>query len=93
LPEAPNAGIITAVSLDVLQRHDWTGQPIRLGSMFTVTKGQHAVDCELWTHQLGWELFLTSRATLLQSQVCRAQADVLDTGEAWKAAMIDKGWR
>ncbi len=77
---------------DVLQRYAWTGEPIRLGSMFTVTKGRRTADCELWTHQLGWELRLTSGATLLQSQVCRAQEDLLGTHEAWKAAMIDRGW-
>jgi hypothetical protein len=30
---------------------------------------------------------------LLQSQFCRAQDDVLGIHEAWKAAMIDQGWR
>lgn len=84
---------MTAMPLDVLQRHVWTGQPIRLGSLFTVTKGRHTADCELWTHQLGWELRLTSGTTLLQSQVCRVQNDVLEMQEAWKAAMTDKGWR
>ena len=79
--------------LEMLQRHTWTGQPIRLGSMFTVTKGQRTADCELWTHILGWELRLKSGATLLQSQVCRAQDDVLGVAEAWKVAMVDKGWR
>jgi hypothetical protein len=42
---------------------------------------------------LGWELRLTGGATLLQSQVCRTQDDVLGVGEAWKTAMIDKAWR
>jgi hypothetical protein len=93
LPEAPNERTMTPMPPAVLQRHGWTGQPIRLGSMFTVTKGRHTADCELWTHVLGWELRLTSGATLLQSQVCRAQDDVLGTDESWKTAMIGKGWR
>ena len=78
--------------LNVLQRPDWTGEPVRLGPMWTLAKGRRTATCELWTHQLGWELKLASGATLLQSQVCRAQDDVLDTHEAWKAAMRAKGW-
>jgi hypothetical protein len=33
--------------LDALQRHAWSGEPIRLGSMFTVTKSRRTADCEL----------------------------------------------
>ena len=29
---------------------------------------------------------------LLRSQVCRSQDEILTTHEAWKAAMLDKGW-
>jgi hypothetical protein len=78
--------------LNVLQRPDWTGEPVRLGSMWTLAKGRRTAVCELWTHQLGWELKLASGATLLQSQVCRTQDDVLDAHEAWKVAMRSKGW-
>ena len=68
--------------LHVLQGPRWTGQPIRLGSMFTVTQARRSVDCELWTHVLAWELRLTSGATLLQSHVCDEQEDVLATHDA-----------
>jgi hypothetical protein len=30
---------------------------------------------------------------LLRSQVCRSTEEVLSTHEAWKVAMIEKGWR
>ena len=76
--------------LDVLQRYAWTGQPVHLGSMFTVTKGTRSADCELWTHQLGWELRADDRPGA--AAVCAAQDDVLDVGEAWRAALIGKGW-
>jgi hypothetical protein len=36
---------------------------------------------------------LTSGAGLVQSRVCRTQDDLLGTHEAWKGAMIDKGWK
>ena len=46
-----------------LQRAHWNGQPTHLGDLFRVTKVRgdkqfHAV-CELWTHNLGWEVRLT----------------------------------
>jgi hypothetical protein len=53
---------------------------------------RRAATCELWTHVLGWELRLITGATLLKSQVSRAQDDVLGTHVAWKAAMTEKGW-
>ena len=78
--------------MDVLQRYAWTGEPLRLGPVWTLHKGRRSATCELWTHQLGWELRLASGASLLQSQVCRTQDEVLSTHEAWKAAMQGKGW-
>jgi hypothetical protein len=30
--------------------------------------------------------------SLYRSQVCRSQDEVFDTSEAWKTAMMDKGW-
>ena len=46
-------------------------------------------------HQLGWEvrLLIGSQVEVVQTQVCRDQEEVLTTGEQWKAAMIEKGWR
>ena len=29
---------------------------------------------------------------LLRSQVCQSSREILDTHEAWKTAMIEKGW-
>ena len=29
---------------------------------------------------------------LLRSQLCHSSEEILDTHEAWKSAMIDKGW-
>ena len=91
LRESGKGRIITAMPLEVLQRQAWNGEPMRLGSMFTVHKRGRTATCELWTHILGWELRLITRATLLQSQVCGAQDDVLAAQEAWRMAMADKG--
>jgi hypothetical protein len=48
--------------------------------------------CHLTTHQLGWELRLDVEGLPQRSQVCRSSTEVLDTSEAWKAAMIEEGW-
>ena len=34
-----------------------------------------------------------AQAEVVQTQVCRTQEEVLSTGEAWKAAMGEKGWQ
>lgn len=55
-------------------------------------RGQLHATCELWTHQLGWELKLMISGELHRSAVCRSQDDVLTAGEQWKAALVEKGW-
>lgn len=62
------------------------------GETFRLTKGAKVAECELWSHQLGWELRLMAGGQFLQSQVCRTQDEVLDTSDAWKAGMAPKGW-
>ena len=44
---------------------------------------------------LGWEvrLLVGSQLEVVQTQVCRDQQEVLTTGEKWKAALVQKGWR
>ena len=46
----------------------------------------------LVSHPLGWELRRMT-SDLLRSQVCRSSEEFLDTHEAWKAAMMERGWR
>ena len=82
---------------DVLQRPDWVGPPAPLGEGWRLHKqicgrARQAV-CELWSHQLGWELRLViDGGELTRSQVCRSNDEILDTQEQWKAAMVGKGW-
>lgn len=70
--------------------------PVELAELFQLAKGNNRrVRCLIFTHQFGFELRLVfgSKAELLRSQVCRTDDEVLTTGEQWKAAMIEKGWR
>lgn len=54
-------------------------------------KGDKVATCLLVSNPLGWELRLMT-TDLLQSQVCRSSDEMLSTQEAWKAAMLSKGW-
>jgi hypothetical protein len=54
-------------------------------------KGDKVARCELWSHQFGWELRLMT-TDLRRSQVCRSSEEILNTHEAWRAAMLEKGW-
>src|SRR5262249_54939746 len=50
--------------------------------------------CELGKHVLGWELLLFVDASdLRRSAVCKTSDELLDTSEAWKSALVDRGWR
>lgn len=78
--------------MDVLQRPEWRGEPVSLGELFVLAKGERQARCRLLTHQLGWEFRLEVDDQLAQSQVCRDQEEVFSTGATWKAAMRGKGW-
>ena len=79
-----------------LRREHWNGQPTNLGDLFRVsrTRGDKQLQavCQLWTHNLGWEVRLEINGDLQRSEVFRSQDDVLIAGETWKAAMVEKGW-
>ena len=81
-----------------LQREHWNGQPTHLGDLFRVSKmrdekharrGVQAVE----RINLGWEVRLEINGDLQRSEVFRSQDDVLTAGEAWKAALLEKGWQ
>lgn len=79
--------------MEILQRPDWHGSPIDLGELFIVKKNGRQATCKLRSHQFGWELllFVGAQIEVVQTQVCRSQDEVFDTGEQWKRAMIEKG--
>ena len=67
----------------------------RGGELFCLHKNRREARAALFTHQLGWEvrLLVGSQLEVVQTQVCREQEEVLATGERWKAALVEKGWR
>jgi hypothetical protein len=69
--------------MEVLQRPDWHGSPFDLGELFIVKKNGRQATCKLRSHQFGWELllFVGAHIEVVQTQVCRSQGEVLDTGE------------
>ena len=49
--------------------------------------------CEVWTHEMGWELRLqVDGQGLLMSSLTRSCAEMLARVEEWHRAMIEKGW-
>jgi hypothetical protein len=79
---------------EVLRRDDWDGRLRQLGDWFVLAKGKRRARCAIQTHPLGWELRLLVEPgdELLQSEVCRTQEKVFATGDAWKEALLSKGW-
>jgi hypothetical protein len=62
------------------------------GLRFRSANGVQRAACQLWSHQFGWELWITIDGELHRSQVCRSQEEVLDMIDRWKAALLAKGW-
>ncbi len=71
-----------------------TGIPFAMSPSRSRNKSRD-FSCKLRSHQFGWALllFVGAQAEVVQTQVCRSQDEVLDTGDRWKAAMIEKGWK
>jgi len=80
------------MAVEVLQRERWSGDPTPAGRQVPTTQDRKSAECQLWSHQLRWELWLIAAGEFLQSQVCRSQDEVFDTSDQWKAAMVAKGW-
>jgi hypothetical protein len=66
------------------------------GFTFRKAKDEHVLTavCEVWTHEMGWELRLQIDGQgLLMSSVTRAGAEMLTRVEEWHHAMLEEGWR
>jgi hypothetical protein len=77
----------------VFQRPDWDGVPRQLDAWWTLTKGPHRATCQMFTHLFGFELRLIVKQQLVESRVCRTDAEILHTQEQWRTAMQAKGWQ
>jgi hypothetical protein len=74
------------------QREYWIDEQADLGDAWTLRKGDKVARCVLWSHLFGWKLKLTIADEFIRTQVCRSSEEILNTHEAWKAAMLEKGW-
>ena len=58
------------------------------------SKLRHYRSTQASPRSTGWDVRLVdSYLEVVQTQVCRDQEEVLTTGERWKAALAEKGWR
>jgi hypothetical protein len=76
-----------------LKRYDYYLGSQSLGDLWTLKRDALTMRCALATHRLGWELRLTAGASFSRSQVCRSEAEVLSTRDAWQAEAAGKGWK
>lgn len=79
----------------VFQRDRYDGVAREIAVWWTLcreaTKGEAA--CRMFTHIFGHELRLDVRGQLVESQVCRTDAEVLEHQERWRAGLEAKGWK
>ena len=82
----------------VPKREFWNNaEPERLPDQWRMTKakGDHTMTavCEVWTHEMGWELRLqVDGQGLLMSSLTRSGAEMLTRVEESHRAMLEKGW-
>jgi hypothetical protein len=77
---------------DKLKGYDFYQGPQSLGDRWTLSRGELTMRCALATHRLGWELRLTAGPSFSRTQICRSDAEVTRTAEAWQSEAKGKGW-
>jgi hypothetical protein len=76
-----------------LDRYDYYRGSKPLGDRWTLKRGALTLRCALATHRLGWELRLTSGASFSRTQICKTEADVSTTADAWREEALKQGWQ
>jgi hypothetical protein len=76
-----------------LDRYDYYRGPRPLGDRWALKRGTLTLRCTLATHRLGWELRLTSGASFSRTKICKTEADVSTTADAWQAEALKQGWQ
>lgn len=70
--------------------------PIRraeiLEDLWKVTKNDNTLRVELRTHPMGWEVCALVASQMHRTQVCKTEADVRSTSEAWLTEATTRGW-
>ena len=71
---------------------------MRGADLFTLRKcrgkTEHVAVCELWSHQLGWELKLVINGELQRTHVCRSEQELArhTAADVWKDALLKSTW-
>lgn len=74
-------------------RREFFDGPKRQTVVWVMRKGTRAVVCELWSHELGFELRLISEGDpMVRTQVCRAADELVRYQESWRLALEEQGW-
>lgn len=78
----------------VLRRDVWNGTPQLQATWWTLRRDRGELRCQMYSHELGWELRLESDSVELfpRTKVCRTENEVLDAQEAWRQLLETKGW-
>jgi hypothetical protein len=66
------------------QRENLKAPLKQLDDVFLMRKGDHVATCELWTHAFGWECRLFAGAEMIDTQVCRNDAEI----EAFREGVV-----
>lgn len=81
------------MAINVLPRHEWSGEPIELGDVWMLEKEGRRLVCRLLSHPLGWELRLEVDRELWQSQACKTENDLFSTAREWREQAESNGWQ
>ena len=70
-----------------------TAQPRLIAAAWRMRQGARAVECHVWSHDLGWDLRLLRDGELVQSQIARTLEDLVEVCGEWRREMTAQGWK
>ena len=82
----------TAEAMISLRPYDPIRRAQILSDLWKLTKNGKTLTVEVRTHPLGWELRAVIGLEMQRTQVCKSEAEVRTTSDAWREEAAAKGW-
>jgi hypothetical protein len=79
-------------SANVFNPPPWTGEPVLIATLWSLTKEQRKAVCTLWNHPQGAEVRLDVDGYDAPASLATRELEVLlDTADEWCAELVSKG--
>jgi hypothetical protein len=77
----------------MIPRREYFDGPKRLLGVWTLKNDRRVSNCEVWSHECGYELrLMIDGSDFPRTQVCRTIEEIVTYQESWRQALEQQGW-